>query len=189
MDKKIPTTQTWIERVLEQSIDWDTDCLNPCFTIGELAEAIAQAHEEEIKLLKAGVKQAAYRLDQVHALKGRLAKMVLVLGEMDAIALGREKPTLGTHIRIREALQSAPKVLHHEEAKWDTVHLIWPVVRLKRPLMIDATLHDDIIPGVTFMGHDPERYGEFPGKDAVVIVLECSVNHASGTKSEQEESR
>lgn len=73
--------------------------------------------------------------------------------------------------QAKQALSAVPKVLHSEEAKWDTEYLIWPVVRLQRAPMMDYRGPDDVMLGVTFVGHDPERYEKFPGKKARVIVL------------------
>ena len=45
---KMPVTQSWIEQIFEQQIDWDVDCQNACFVSGEFENAIAAQHEQEV---------------------------------------------------------------------------------------------------------------------------------------------
>jgi len=45
---KMPVTQSWIEQIFEEQIDWDVDCPNACFVSGEFVNAIAAQHEQEV---------------------------------------------------------------------------------------------------------------------------------------------
>lgn len=124
--------------------------------------------------------------DELADLRAQVAVMTIILEEMDEIVLGQEKPTLGTHIRIKDALSAAPKVLHHETGKWDSEYLMWPVVRFKRPLMLDARSPDDVMTGVSFCAHGPQRFDEFPGQQVEVFVTEWPRHHGQPQDSEQE---
>lgn len=85
-----------------------------------------------------------------------------------------------------EAL-SPVKVLHRENVKWDTEWLVWPVIRVKRPPMIDYRGPDDVLPGVSLMAHDPKRYDEFPGQQANLIVFtKCSEEGKQADSTEQD---
>ena len=211
MDKKIPTGQTWIEQILEQNIDWDIGCDNPCFESGVLVQAIAQAHEQELSEME-------HRYQQANQMDSDIAGMavidmkkaqaqVAVMGQtLERIAHdpndGRAltSKTAGYYQEwANQALQSAPKVLYAVKAKVlqndeDGVRLVF-VDNDERTRVSQTPF-----PGVLRI-----QVGSYEDEilDAHVIVLEgpnalqeqskepdkeCSVNDGCQPKGKQEES-
>jgi len=68
MDDKKSLAQNWIKRALNGCVDWDIECDEPCFNMGNMVDTIAQAHEEETNELKArmGLAMDGYHEVQFH---------------------------------------------------------------------------------------------------------------------------
>jgi len=170
------------------------------------ADAIAQAHEEEVAFLKAGVKQAAYRLDLIHGLKAQVAVMaVRMMAARDALdsaidAMKEGEPLAATgqivwnevtnaRYELHEALESAPKVLwrkcgriieeqHYHEDERNNYYYMTKEIEFE-----DAG--DPLYLGIDL---DEEIAHFYHRQEVEVIVLECSVRDEQAQESEQEES-
>jgi len=189
MDKK-PVIQTWIERVLEQNIDWDAECSDPCFKSEDLAEAITKAHEEEVaEAQKDDLRSISYLRDLLGMSEIEMGKLRVQVALMsDGLRGIRDEVEPSIHLSSMDlsvwnmavdtlCLSAAPKVLYHTAAKWDdSDDLIYPVIYY--------SWHQGIRP-VDFAMKVPSTYEKMPGQQVKVFAVECPPKAEQPEESEQ----